>query len=269
MKKFSIITLIFIVLGAVLFAVPTMAQQTTSPSPTNMEASEPFNYIENGSFEMGDGGQWGAIPGWDMSLPIGTMDIYIGNYYYDDKESFPSDTYIALRKEANPDGDAVYVTQTITELPVGVYEFSAWMWAPNNVEFISIELSSSSDYEELFCYHGMKGYDSTEIAVKDGTLTITITADNVHKDAAMDALVDDLKLIQIKGEEAFATPTPSPTPSPTAESTKAPSAAVTAHAKPSGSSKNNGNLLLIFLSVAAVAFVAVVILAVILVRKKK
>lgn len=240
-------------------------------------AEESVNYITNGNFEMGPGGQWGEIPGWTMNVPVGTMDLYIGNWYYDvGRDAFPSDTYIALRKEANPDGDEVSITQTITNLPVGVYEFSAWLWAATNTEYFTITLESTDDTAEIEAIPGVRDYDYAEIAVKDGSLTITIAADNVDKNRFMDALADDLKLVQIKGEEAFATPTPTPTPTPTEEPTATPSfdaevsATIPAETSVMDNPKgDNGNSLVlpIILTVAGIAILAIVIILV--VKKKK
>ncbi len=211
MKK--VFSLLLITILMVSFATPVFATE-----------GEPINYITNGNFEMGEGGQWGEIPGWTPSIPVGSMDLYIGNYYYDvGRNSFPSDTYIALRKETNPAGDEVSVTQTITNLPVGIYEFSVWLWAATNTEYFTVTLESADDYVEIEAIPGVRDYDYAEIAVKDGNLTITIAADNVDKNRFMDALADDLKLVQIQGAEAFATPTPTLTPTEEPSTTTAPS----------------------------------------------
>lgn len=265
--------LLTVPLSLLLILIMTFTM-TLPVSAAEEETEEPHNYITNGSFEMGTGGQWGAIPGWTMNVPVGTMDLYIGNYYYDvGRDAFPSDTYIALRKEANPDGDEVYVTQTITDLPVGIYEFSAWMWAATNTAYFTIHLETSDAYAEIEAIPGVRDYDFVEIPVKDGTLTITIVADNVERNRFMDALADDLKLIKVQGEEAFATPTPteaSTTP-PSEDSTPQDSNVTipTADANGDDVKKDNNIILPIVLSAVVILLVAVVAILVLKLRKKK
>ena len=276
MKKFFTASLTFLLILILTFTMTLLV------SAAEEGTEEPHNYITNGSFEMGTGGQWGAIPGWTMNVPVGTMDLYIGNYYYDvGRDAFPSDTYIALRKEANPDGNEVYVTQTIKNLPVGVYEFSAWMWAATNTAYFTIHLETSDAYAEIEGIPGVRDYDFVEIPVKDGTLTITIVADNVEKNRFMDALADDLKLIKIKGEEAFATPTPSaPSPTPSEDGiTESPKESIRPDTDGSGANptsktnegdtKTNSIILPIVLAVVVVLLLAIVIILVLKLRKKK
>ncbi|MBR5281050.1 MAG: hypothetical protein IKU26_08810 [Clostridia bacterium] len=271
MKK--IISMILILMLVFSMTIPVAATEDT-----------PHNYITNGSFEMGPGGQWGAIAGWTMNIPVGSMDLYIGNYYYDvGRDAFPSDTYIALRKEANPDGDPISITQTITDLPVGVYEFSAWMWSASNTDYFTISLDSGDDQAEIEGFPGVRDYDYTEIAVKSGTLTITIEADNVDKSRFMDALADDLKLIKIKGEEAFATPTPTQAPTQSPDASQAPTETQAPEASdpgadditPTKNPDNSGNnqedsiVLPIVLAIVVVVLSAVIIVLVVKLRKKK
>ncbi|MBR6935885.1 MAG: hypothetical protein IKH41_10410 [Clostridia bacterium] len=271
---------LLLVFMIVLATVPAAAAEIDVTPGTDAETEK--NYIVNGSFEMGPGGQWGAIDGWTMNIPVGTMNLYIGNYYYDiGKNAFPSETYIALRKESNPDSEEeVSVTQTITDLPVGVYEFSAWMWSASNTDYFVIRLDSGDFSEELECLPGVRDYDSTEIAVKSGTLTITIAADNYDKNRWMDALADDLKLIQIKGEEAFVTPDPTPEPTPTEEPivTEAPATdapEVTDKSEAGGSAaaelpKKGQNVLVpVIIACAITAVVSVTLVMLIVKRKSK
>lgn len=272
MKRVRILALLLTFI-TILTAVSVTAAEIDVPTDVDGEVEK--NYIVNGSFEMGPGGQWGAIDGWTMNVPVGTMDLYIGNYYYDvGRYSFPSDTYIALRKESNPDSEEeVSVTQTIKNLPVGVYEFSAWMWSASNTEYFVIRLDSTDDYEELEGFPGVRDYDSTEIAVKNGTLTITIAANNSDKSRWMDALADDLKLVQIKGEEAFVTPDPTAEPTPTEEPTITTEAPATQSPETEGvkpeesSTKSTGALVPIILTCIVIA--AIIIIAAILIFKRK
>ena len=59
----------------VLATVPAAAAEIDVTPGADAEAEK--NYIVNGSFEMGPGGQWGAIDGWTMNIPVGTMNLYI------------------------------------------------------------------------------------------------------------------------------------------------------------------------------------------------
>lgn len=170
----------------------------------------PTNYIENGSFTPGTGGQWGAIPGWTPSIAVGSMDLYLGDWPYGDASNLPDGIYLALRKEANPNSAALSVTQTIENLPEGVYKLSAWMWAQNNVGAFTITISDGTNTQTITASASEKGYKEVEIDIASGTATVTITADNANKDAFMDALVDDMKLIKIG--EIEHTPTPPNTP---------------------------------------------------------
>ena len=250
MKK--ILSLLLIMMMLFSFATPVSAQEDT-----------PVNYITNGNFEMGAGGQWGAVPGWTMNIAVGTMDLYIGNYYYDvGRDGFVSDTYIALRKESNPGGDEISVTQTVSDLPVGVYEFSAWMWAAQNTDYFTIRLETSEEYVEIEAIPGVRDYETAEIPVKDGTLTITIAADNVDKTRFMDALADDITLVQIKGEEAFETAEPSPTEE--VEATPTTKINQDTDAPP----KDSGNSFLPFL-LAGVLVVAIVVIVILVIRLRK
>ena len=161
-------------------------------------ASESVNYVENGSFNPGPGGQWGEIQGWTTSIAVGSMDLYLGDYNYGSSDNLPDGFYLALRKEANPGAEVVCVSQTINNLPSGVYKLSAWMWAANNVDSFTISITDGDKTEELSAVLSEKGYKETEIEITSGTATITITADNTTKTAAMDALADDVKLVKIK-----------------------------------------------------------------------
>ncbi len=275
MKRVIVASILFFVI--LMMAITGVAEETVT---TGLEGNEePKNYIVNGSFEMGPGGQWGAIPGWTMNIPVGSMDLYIGNYYYDvGRNAFPSDTYIALRKEANPmSEDEVSVTQTVDNLPVGVYEFSAWMWAAQNTEYFTIRLESADDYAEIEGFPGVRDYDSTEIVVKGGSLTITIAANNVDKSRWMDALADDLTLIQIKGEEALethnATPTATPSATPSATSSEKPKLITELPATPESeperiSNKGNTYVLPIILSGIIVALLAIIVVLVVKLKRK-
>ena len=224
-----------------------------------------INYITNGNFEMGPGGQWGAVPGWTMNIPVGTMDLYIGNYYYDvGRDGFPSDTYIALRKESNPDGDEISISQTITDLPIGVYEFSAWMWAAQNTDFFTIRLETSEEYIEIEAIPGVRDYETAEIPVQDGTLTITIIADNLNKGTFMDALADDITLIKVQGKEAFETTAPTPTE----ETTPTPKA-TSEISDNNPQNEDESSLLPIILVVICVLAVVIIVVLVLKLRKKK
>ena len=164
-------------------------------------ASESTNYVENGTFTPGSGGQWGAIPGWTTSITPGTMDLYLGDYNYGSADNLPDGIYLALRKEATPAGDPVSVSQTISNLPAGVYKLSAWMWAANNVETFTITISNGTNEKTISAALSEKGYKDTEIEITSGSATITITADNDVKTAAMDALADDIKLVKLRDIE--------------------------------------------------------------------
>ena len=161
-------------------------------------AAEPTNYVENGSFVPGSGGQWGAIPGWTPSIAVGSMDLYLGDWSYGNPAYLPDGIYLALRKEANPGSAALSVTQTITNLPAGIYKLSAWMWAQNNVGTFTITISDGTNTKTLSAIPSEKGYKETEVAISSNSATITITADNENKSTFMDALVDDVKLVKVR-----------------------------------------------------------------------
>ena len=165
-------------------------------------ASESVNYVENGSFNPGPGGQWGEIAGWTPSIAVGSMDLYLGDYNYGSSDNLPDGIYLALRKEANPGAEAISVSQTINNLPAGVYKLSAWMWAANNVDSFTVKITDGIKTAELSASLTEKGYKETEIEITSGTATITITADNTTKTAAMDALADDVKLVKIKDTDS-------------------------------------------------------------------
>jgi hypothetical protein len=170
-------------------------------------ASETTNYVENGSFTPGTGGQLGAIPGWTTSIAVGSMDLYLGDYNYGNSENLPDGVYLALRKESHPDAAAVSVSQTISDLPEGIYKLSAWMWAANNIDSFTITITDGVNTSTISAVLTEKGYKETEIEITSGSATITIAADNTVKTAAMDALADDIKLIKV-GEITVVTDVP-------------------------------------------------------------
>ncbi len=180
----------FTILLAMIFVVASLCSITSL-------AAEPTNYVENGSFTAGTGGQWGAIPGWTPSIATGTMDLYLGDYNYGSADNLPDGIYLALRKEANPSNSAVSVSQTIPNLPTGVYKLSAWMWAANNVESFTISITDGTHTKSISAALSEKGYKETEIEITTGSASITIAADNTTKTAAMDALADDVKLVKL------------------------------------------------------------------------
>ncbi|MBR5281052.1 MAG: hypothetical protein IKU26_08820 [Clostridia bacterium] len=189
-KRFSFRKSITLLL-AVVFVVASFCV-------TQSFAAEPTNYVTNGSFTPGTGGQWGAIPGWNPSIAVGSMDLYLGDWNYGNASNLPDGVYLALRKETNPGSAALSVSQTVANLPAGVYKLSAWMWAQNNVDSFTIAISDGTNTKTLTAVQGDKGYKETEIEITSGSATITISADNTVKTAFMDALADDVKLVKVR-----------------------------------------------------------------------
>ena len=182
-------------------AMDALADDVQLVKVRDIDVSAPVNLIENGTFTPGSGGQWGAIPGWTTSIAAGTMDLYLGDYNYGSADNLPDGIYLALRKETNPGSAAISVSQTVSNLPEGVYKLSAWMWAANNIESFTITITDGTNTEVISAALSEKGYKETEIEITSGSATITITADNTIKTAAMDALADDIKLFKVRDVE--------------------------------------------------------------------
>ncbi len=190
----------------------------------DISASAPVNLLENGSFTPGAGGQWGAIPGWTPSIPVGSMNLYLGDWNYGNAANLPDGIYLALRKETNPDSAAISVSQTVNNLPHGVYKLSAWMWAANNTDSFTITITDGTNTKTMSAALGDKGYKETEIEIASGSATVTISADNTIKTTFMDALADDVKLVKLR--DITSTPSPTPvTPTPSAPTSGAPASA--------------------------------------------
>lgn len=210
-----------------------------------IDASAPVNLLENGTFTPGSGGQWGTIPGWTPSIPVGSMDLYLGNWNYGSDDNLPDGVYLALRKEANPGSAAVSVSQTVNNLPEGVYKLSAWMWAANNIETFTITISDGTNTQTISAALSEKGYKETEIEITSGTATVTISADNTIKTTFMDALADDVKLVKVRNI-VNSSSTPSATSTPThgtsAPGTSSPSATADATATPGATNTPTGDM---------------------------
>ena len=212
-----------------------------------IDVSTPVNLLENGTFTPGSGGQWGTIPGWTPSIPVGSMDLYLGDWNYGNPDNLPNGVYLALRKESNPGSAAVSVSQTVNNLPEGVYKLSAWMWAANNIETFAITISDGNNTKTISAALSEKGYKETEIEITSGTATVTISADNTIKTTFMDALADDVKLVKVRDIVQ-----PSPTPSTPTAPTPSATATAVATSTPGATNTPTGDMSLLLIALVVI-----------------